>query len=94
MIRMYCAGHHQSSASLCESCRELGEYAQKRISKCPYGEGKPACSDCPTHCYVRQKRQQIQEVMRYAGPRMIWRHPWLAIMHLLDSKMHPARPAK
>ena len=22
--------------------------------------------------------------MRYAGPRMIWRHPWLSLLHLLD----------
>jgi hypothetical protein len=29
-------------------------------------------------------REKIKEVMRYAGPRLIYRHPILAIRHLLD----------
>jgi hypothetical protein len=28
----------------------------------------------------------MREVMRYAGPRMIWRHPILAIWHMIDGK--------
>jgi hypothetical protein len=31
-------------------------------------------------------KTQIIEVMRYAGPRMIFHHPLLAIAHLLDEK--------
>jgi hypothetical protein len=31
-------------------------------------------------------RERIREVMRYAGPRMILRHPILAIWHLLDGR--------
>lgn len=27
-------------------------------------------------------RQRMQEVMRYAGPRMLWHHPVAAIRHL------------
>ena len=27
-------------------------------------------------------RQRMQEVMRYAGPRMLWHHPVTAIGHL------------
>jgi hypothetical protein len=30
-------------------------------------------------------------MMRYAGPRMMWRHPVLAIAHVLDGK-RPAPP--
>jgi hypothetical protein len=26
-----------------------------------------------------------REVMRYAGPRMLSRHPWLALMHFFDT---------
>jgi hypothetical protein len=29
--------------------------------------------------------------MRYAGPRLLWRHPLLALLHILDSKKHPQR---
>jgi hypothetical protein len=30
-------------------------------------------------------------MMRYAGPRMMWRHPLLALAHVLDGK-RPAPP--
>jgi hypothetical protein len=30
-------------------------------------------------------------MMRYAGPRMMWRHPLLALSHVLDGK-RPAPP--
>ena len=33
----------------------------------------------------------MREVMRFAGPRMLARHPWLAIMHLIDDR-RPAPP--
>jgi hypothetical protein len=29
-------------------------------------------------------RERVREVMRYAGPRMLLHHPWLAICHLVD----------
>jgi hypothetical protein len=36
-------------------------------------------------------RDQVKAVMRYAGPRMLWRHPVLAIAHLIDQR-RPAPP--
>jgi hypothetical protein len=30
--------------------------------------------------------------MRYAGPRMTFRHPWLAVMHLLDKLRRVEHP--
>ena len=30
-------------------------------------------------------RTRIKEVMRYAGPRMLFRHPVLALLHHWDS---------
>jgi hypothetical protein len=29
-------------------------------------------------------RDQVKVVMRYAGPRMLWHHPILALFHILD----------
>jgi hypothetical protein len=29
-------------------------------------------------------RAKVKEVMRYAGSRMIYRHPYLALRHILD----------
>lgn len=81
MIELYCRDHH-GGKELCAACHELADYAAKRITKCPFGGKKLACSDCASHCFKPEKREQIREVMRYAGPRMVWRHPLLALDHL------------
>jgi hypothetical protein len=83
MVEIYCAGHH-GSREPCEDCRAFLAYAEKRLEKCPYQEHKPTCAKCPVHCYKRRQRELAREIMRYAGPRMTWRHPWLSLMHLLD----------
>lgn len=55
----------------------LFAYAQKRLDKCVFGEEKPACKQCPVHCYQPAKREEMKQIMRWAGPRMLWRHPVL-----------------
>jgi len=84
MIRLFCRDHHSSGATLCEECRELLAYARKRLRHCPFQERKTTCGKCPVHCYAPGKRDQIKTVMRYAGPRMLFSHPILAILHLID----------
>jgi predicted amidophosphoribosyltransferase len=84
MIRLHCRGRHAGGRELCGACRDLLEYAQKRLDTCPFQEGKPTCAKCPVHCYRRDMREQVRVVMRYAGPRMLYRHPLLALWHLLD----------
>ena len=66
--------------------QELLDYARLRLGKCPYQEGKPTCANCPIHCYRPEMREKIRATMRYAGPRMLLRHPILAILHLLDGR--------
>jgi hypothetical protein len=40
-------------------------------------------------------RQRIRAVMRYAGPRMLLRHPGMAIMHLFDgARKQPIKKAR
>ncbi len=82
MIGIYCRSVHRT-AVLCDSCRELADYAQQRVRRCPYGDAKPACNHCPIHCYEPRMRARMIEVMRFAGPKMIWRHPVLAIRHMI-----------
>ncbi|GAB7206743.1 hypothetical protein OS21_32380 [Dickeya oryzae] len=73
----------------------LQDYALNRLEKCYYGENKPACKQCPIHCYQPAKREEIKVVMRWAGPRMLLHHPILAIRHLLDDrKPAPAAPQR
>jgi hypothetical protein len=85
MIGMYCRNRH-GGKTLCESCRSLCSYAEKRILKCPFGENKPACGQCPIHCYKPQMKKQIGAVMRFAGPKMMFRHPILAVRHLITQR--------
>lgn len=89
MIQIYCRGHHQSSGEVCQSCQVLQEYAHLRLDKCPYQEKKTTCAHCPTHCYKRSMREQVKEMMRYAGPRMLFKHPGYAILHMLDGFRKP-----
>lgn len=50
MIEIFCRKkHHQKE--LCDSCRDLNNYALKRLSYCRFGENKSACSNCKVHCY-------------------------------------------
>ena len=88
MIHLYCRAHHGAAGDLCEDCAGLLNYARERIAKCPFGQEKPVCNQCKVHCYKPQSRDQIKVVMRYAGPRMLCRHPILAIRHLMRSKCY------
>lgn len=69
-------GHYQA----------LNAYADKRLDKCVFGEEKPACKQCPVHCYQPARREEMKQVMRWAGPRMLWRHPILTLRHLIDDR--------
>jgi hypothetical protein len=95
MIAVYCRAHHAASRALCAECADLETYTRLRLEKCPYGETKPTCANCPIHCYQPHRREQVRRVMAYAGPRMLLRHPILAVRHMLDGhrKAPPLRPA-
>ena len=82
MIRLYCRKLHGGN-SLCENCSKLLAYASLRLDKCPHGDKKPTCQKCTIHCYRKEEREQIRQIMRYAGPRMIIYHPFEAIRHAL-----------
>jgi len=90
MIEMYCTDHH-GAGGLCRECAELAGYADRRLDLCPYGPDKPTCTNCPIHCYRPEPRERMREVMRYAGPRMLAKHPYLAVMHLIADR-RPAPP--
>ena len=90
MMTVYCRDHHRTRSGLCPGCAELADYAHQRLTKCPYGDDKPTCVKCPIHCYKPVCRERVQEVMRYAGPRMLWRRPILALRHLWDERQAPA----
>lgn len=92
MIGLFCRGNHRTQETLCEDCRDLLAYAEKRLERCPHAV-KPACKDCAVHCYAPDKRKAIQTVMRYAGPRLLLRNPAAALAHLLRRRP-PKRQGK
>ena len=94
MIALYCRDHHGTAASdagegLCSECSGLLDYARVRLERCRYGAAKPTCANCETHCYGPDLREQVRVVMRYSGPRMLTKHPLLAVAHLVDGRKTP-----
>jgi hypothetical protein len=69
-----------------EHYANLYAYAVKRLDRCVFGTEKPACKQCPVHCYQPAKREEMKQIMRWSGPRMLWRHPILTVCHLIDDK--------
>lgn len=86
MIGIFCRDHHGTGRALCPDCATLHTYAMSRLDHCPFGEDKPTCAHCPIHCYKPEMRDKVRAVMRYSGPRMLWRHPLLALRHLWDDR--------
>jgi len=86
MVHIYCRDHHGTRGDVCADCSDLREYAFARLERCRYQDDKPTCANCPVHCYKVDMREKVRVVMRYAGPRMIFRHPVLAIAHLRDGR--------
>jgi len=89
MLGIYCRAHHSTSFSECRECMALLNYAKIRLSCCPFQENKPTCGNCRIHCYQKEKQERVKQVMRFAGPRMMLRHPFLALCHLLDGRRNP-----
>lgn len=83
MISLYCRKkHHTLKGRLCPKCEALLSYAHLRSDRCPFMKTKTFCSNCQVHCYKPEMREKIREVMRFAGPRMLPRHPLMVIDHM------------
>lgn len=86
MIAIYCRAQHGTRrGELCAECRELSAYVDARIAKCPVIDTKTFCSSCKVHCYSPAMQQRIREVMRFAGPRMLFHDPAGALRHVVDT---------
>ena len=92
MIALYCAANHESKLRtetavcgqrVCPECAALDEYAALRTRRCRKMGTKTSCDACENHCYKPEMRERIRQVMRYSGPRMLFKHPVAAIRHLL-----------
>ena len=86
-IRIYCEAHHTArepvvlkgfdipeiagkSLQLCPECTKLLHHAFVKRTHCQR-DPKPSCKHCPTHCYAKNYRQMIRDVMRFSGRRLL-----------------------
>lgn len=85
MINIYCRKKHgNKKGELCQECRELLDYAHKRLEFCKFGEDKSFCSKCPIHCYKKDMKIKIKKVMKFSGPRLLFYEPMQVIRHILE----------
>lgn len=94
MISMFCQSNHKTNGKLCDDCQALTSYSEKRLQTCTFGEWKPVCKECPIHCYSTIRREQMRKVMQWTGPRMIYRKPLFAIVHIIDNLTAPKSPIR
>lgn len=57
---------------LCPDCAALVSHAIEKRRKCPL-DPKPACKHCHIHCYGKDYRAKIREIMAFSGKRLILR---------------------
>lgn len=94
MVALYCADNHEAASRtktaycgehVCADCAAIEAYALLRTERCRRMDVKISCEKCGNHCYPPEKREKIRAIMRYAGPRMLGRHPLAAIRHLIGA---------
>lgn len=87
-VRVYCWAKHDNQVKaeippelassfrkgieLCPECAGLVAHAAEKRRKCPL-DPKPSCKHCHIHCYSKDYRARIREIMAFSGRRMIMR---------------------
>ena len=82
MVHLYCRRRLHTD-TLPPEFAELLDYAHRRLDRCRFGEAKTSCKRCPIHCYARDNRALMRQVMRWCGPRMLFFHPLITLKHYL-----------
>ncbi|EPN5225379.1 nitrous oxide-stimulated promoter family protein [Shigella flexneri] len=60
-------------------------------AKCPQASAEPEHYEA-LFVYAQKRLdkcvfgEEMKQIMRWAGPRMLWRHPILTVRHLIDDK--------
>lgn len=97
MHHLFCRNFHNSQrlrSPLCQSCKSLLDYSLKQTDACKWKKLGRLCSNCNVHCFEESKRQEILQVMKFAGPRLLLTNPFLAIRYLLQKSMQGRFPSK
>lgn len=86
MGSIYCGAHHagvsKDAAGLCEECAATIKFTHDRASACPY-DHRGNCKDCAIKCNRGDQKERIKAIMRYAAPRMLFKHPLMTLEYVV-----------
>lgn len=85
-VRVYCRAKHgdrtrevvsaqdigAGETLLCPDCAALMAYAREKRRNCPL-QPKPSCKNCHIHCYSKDYRARVREIMAFSGRKMVMR---------------------
>lgn len=85
-VEVYCVGKHGAvdrlpfplpenlgEMKICSGCAEFMQYAITKRLKCPLEVEKPSCKHCRIHCYGKEERDMVREIMAYSGRKLLLR---------------------
>lgn len=93
MFGIYCKNNHGVSTGkkLCPKCTALLATAMLKMNRCPYGITKPICDKCKTPCFGTAQTKEFLEIMKGAQTRMFFKHPMMAMKHMLYGMRREAK---
>ena len=78
----YCnANHGTTDNKLCAKCTAVLSTVMIKISRCPYGIGKPICEQCETPCFGERYTNEFLEIMKGGQKKMLLSHPIMTVKH-------------
>ena len=90
MIALYCRKKH-GGKTLCPDCAALDAYARSRSDRCPSMEPFPLQLPDPL-LPPGHTGKNPESPGLFRPPRTIFRHPVMAVRHLIDSRKEKTRP--
>ena len=78
----YCnANHGTEGGKLCAKCTAVLSTVLIKISRCPYGIGKPICEQCETPCFGERFTNDFNTIMKGGQKKMFLSHPIMTVKH-------------
>lgn len=66
---------------------ELIMKAFRHAERCPHSFYKTFCHQCPTTCYKLTDLEQIEPIMKYAGRKIMMKHPLIGTKFVINLLM-------
>ena len=79
------ANHGTEDGKLCAKCTAVLSTVLIKISRCPYGIGKPICEQCETPCFGERFTNEFLAIMKGGQKKMLLSHPMMTVKHKLAS---------